>query len=74
MATTSCTLYGRRVVMADLDISSVIDRMANDAKKRLSKKTNADRIRSMTDEELARALTEDTACKMCEYWGKEIDH
>ncbi len=36
-------------------------------------KTNADAIRSMTDEELARALTEDTACKMCEYWGKEID-
>lgn len=38
-----------------------------------TKITNADRIRSMTDEELARALTEDTACKMCEYWGKEID-
>jgi Glu-tRNA(Gln) amidotransferase subunit E-like FAD-binding protein len=53
MDATSCTLYGRRVVMADLDISNVIDSMTNDAKKRLSKKTNADKIRAMSDEELA---------------------
>lgn len=48
--------------MADLDISNVIDSMANDAKKRLSKKTNADKIRSMTDEELAEFLS-DEKCK-----------
>lgn len=42
--------------MADLDISNVIDSMVNDAKKILSKQTNADRIRSMTDEELAEFL------------------
>ena len=42
--------------MADLDISNVIDSMANDAKKQLSKKTNADKIRNMDDAELAEFL------------------
>lgn len=42
--------------MADLDISNVIDSMANDAKKRLSKKTNADKIRSMTNKEMSTDL------------------
>lgn len=36
------------------------------------KQTNADRIRSMTDEELAKTLTDDIPCKMCGYWSKEI--
>jgi hypothetical protein len=34
--------------------------------------TNAQKIRSMTDEELAKTLTDDIPCKMCEYWSKEI--
>lgn len=43
--------------MADLDISNVIDSMANDAKKRLSKKTNANKIRNMDDAELAEFIS-----------------
>ena len=34
--------------------------------------TNADRIRSMTDEELANTLVQDVPCKICEYWSEEI--
>lgn len=43
--------------MADLDISNVIDSMANDAKKQLSKKTNADKIRNMDEAELAEFIS-----------------
>ena len=34
--------------------------------------TQADRIRSMSDEELANILVQDIPCKICEYWSKEI--
>lgn len=37
------------------------------------KKTNAMKIRSMMDEELAKTWVDDIPCKMCEYWSKEID-
>lgn len=35
--------------------------------------TNAPRIRNMTDEELARFLSEFSACKVCEHYNKETD-
>ena len=34
--------------------------------------SNADKIRSMTDEELANTFVQDIPCKICEYWSKEI--
>ena len=35
--------------------------------------TNAERIRNMADEELARFLSEFSACKVCEHYNKEAD-
>lgn len=35
--------------------------------------TNAVRIRNMTDEELAKFLSEFSACKVCEHYNKEAD-
>ena len=35
------------------------------------KQSNADRIRSMTDEELAKFLSEFSACNVCEYYDPE---
>lgn len=37
------------------------------------KQSNADRIRNMTDEELAKFLSEFNACKVCEHYNKEAD-
>ena len=37
------------------------------------KQSNADRIRSMTDEELAKFLSDFSACKICEHYNKEFD-
>ena len=39
----------------------------------LPKQSNADRIRGMTEEELARFLSEFMACKVCEHYNKEAD-
>ena len=37
------------------------------------KQSNADRIRDMADEELARFLSEFSACKVCEQFDKRLD-
>ena len=37
----------------------------------LPKQSNADRIRGMTEEELARFLSEFSACNVCEYYDPE---
>ena len=37
------------------------------------KQSNADRIRGMTDEELARFLSEFSACNICEQFDKRLD-
>ena len=37
------------------------------------KQSNADRIRGMSCEELARFLSEFSACKVCEHYNKEAD-
>ena len=37
----------------------------------LPKQSNADRIRGMTDEELAKFLSEFSACNVCEYYDPE---
>ena len=37
----------------------------------VEKNTNADKIRNMTDEELAKFLSEFSACKVCEYYDPE---
>ena len=37
------------------------------------KQNKADRIRGMTDEELAKFLSEFSACKVCEHYNKETD-
>ena len=37
------------------------------------KQNNADRIRSMTDEELANFLSEFSACRVCKYHDEELD-
>ena len=39
----------------------------------VEKNTNADKIRNMTDEELAKFLSEFSACKVCEHYNKEAD-
>ena len=39
----------------------------------LSKQSNADRIRGMTEEELARFLSEFSACNICEQFDKRLD-
>ena len=39
----------------------------------VEKNTNADKIRSMADEELAKFLSEFSACKVCEHYNKEVD-
>lgn len=49
--------------------SSVVGAFLRDCKK---PKTNADRIRAMSDEELANILVQDIPCKICVYWAKEI--
>ena len=35
--------------------------------------TNSERIRDMADEELAKFLSDFSACKICEYYNKEFD-
>ncbi len=35
--------------------------------------TNGKKIKSMTDEELAKFLSEFSACEVCEYYNKEAD-
>ena len=35
--------------------------------------TNSERIRDMADEELAKFLSEFSACKVCEHYNKEAD-
>lgn len=35
--------------------------------------TNGEKIRGMTDEELAKFLSGFTACQLCEYYDKEFD-
>lgn len=37
------------------------------------KQSNADRIRGMGDEELARFLSEFSACQVCKYFNEELD-
>ena len=37
------------------------------------KQSNAQRIRNMTDEELAKFLSDFTVCKICEHYNKEFD-
>ena len=37
------------------------------------KKTNADNVRNMTDEELAKFLSEFSACNVCEQFDKRLD-
>ena len=37
------------------------------------KKTNADNVRNMTDEELAKFLSEFSACNICEQFDKRLD-
>ena len=37
------------------------------------KKTNADKVRNMTDGELAKLLSEFSACKICEQFDKRLD-
>ena len=37
------------------------------------KQSNADRIRGMDDEELAKFLSEFSACKACKYFNEELD-
>lgn len=37
------------------------------------KQSNADRIRGMGDEELAKFLSDFTVCKICEHYNKEFD-
>ena len=39
----------------------------------VEKDANADKIRSMTDEELAKFLTEFSACNICEQFDKRLD-
>ena len=39
----------------------------------LPKQSNADRIRGMGDEELAKFLSEFSACKACKYFNEELD-
>lgn len=39
----------------------------------LPKQSNADRIRGMDDEELAKFLSEFSACKACKYFNEELD-
>ena len=39
----------------------------------VEKDANADKIRSMTDEALAKFLSEFSACKVCEHYNKEAD-
>lgn len=35
--------------------------------------SNADRIRNMSDEQLAKFLSDFTVCKICEHYNKEFD-
>lgn len=39
----------------------------------VEKNTNADKIRNMTDEELAKFLSEFSACQVCKYFNEELD-
>lgn len=39
----------------------------------VEKNTNADKIRNMTDEELAKFLSEFSACSVCEYYDSETN-
>ena len=39
----------------------------------LPKRTNADRIRNMSDEELAKFISEFSACNVCEYYDSETN-
>lgn len=39
----------------------------------VEKNTNADKIRNMTDEELAKFLSEFSACQVCKYYDEEHD-
>lgn len=39
----------------------------------LPKQSNADRIRGMTDDELAKFLSEFSACNVCEQFNKRLD-
>ena len=39
----------------------------------LPKQSNADRIRGMGDDELAKFLSDFTVCKICEHYNKEFD-
>lgn len=39
----------------------------------LPKQSNADRIRGMDDEELAKFLSEFSACQVCKYFNEELD-
>ena len=39
----------------------------------VEKNTTADKIRNMTDEELAKFLSDFSACKICEYYNKKFD-
>ena len=39
----------------------------------LPKRTNAARIRNMSDEELAKFISEFSACQVCKYFNEELD-
>ena len=48
-------------------------RLVREFIKRQRKQSNAQRIRNMTDEELARFLSEFSACNICEQFDKRLD-
>ncbi len=51
---------------------SIANELAEEYGKDTNVATNADKIRSMNDAELAQTLVQDIPCKICEYWSKEI--
>ena len=59
----------------DDDISVILEEVktACDKKTDDNEESNADRIRSMTDEELAKFLSEFSACKVCKQFDKRLD-
>ena len=59
----------------DDDISVILEEVktAYDKKTDDNEESNADRIRSMTDEELAKFLSEFSACKVCKQFDKRLD-
>lgn len=59
----------------DEDISIILEEVKTAYGKKTDDKeeSNADRIRGMDDEELAKFLSEFSACQACKYFNEELD-